>query len=256
MSSSSNANLLAPLFLQQTLILLLPIPQLHHPLPIPRLTPRPPHHPLHHFCALPTRATTPAPIFTRRIRATSTRAPPHHAPHTLTPLPPGDPAIPLQPEHAFDLGNLGMIARVPHAMDPAHLATIALAVTLDHELAADLPVVATLEGIAAGAEALDDGLHGGAEDAALDVVGLGLAEVEGADHAELLVERAVRVAVDGVRAGRGFGVDGDELGLAAADDGDGGGDGEVLEGAGGDGGGEGAKVFLAVLWGNCQMMMV
>ncbi len=73
------------------------------------------------------------------------------------------------------------------------------------------------------------------------------AHVEGADHAELVVEFLRRVRVDGEGAARGLDVHADEGGGAVADDGDGGGGGELEEGGGGYRCREGADVFLAVL---------
>jgi len=94
---------------------------------------------------------------------------------------------------------------------------------------------------------LDEGAESGRGDAELHVFGGCGAEVEGAGHAENGVEALRGVGVDGERAGGGARVHGDEVGLAAAYDGDFGGGGEGEEGGGSEDGGEGAEVFLAVL---------
>lgn len=64
------------------------------------------------------------------------------------------------------------------------------------------------------------------------------------------------VGVDGEGAGGGARVHRDEVGLAAAYDGDFGWGGEGEEGGGGEDGGEGAEIFLAVLGGGGQYIGV
>lgn len=146
-----------------------------------------------------------------------------------------------------------MVARVAHAMAPHRPAL------LDHELAAHLPEIAAGERFAARAEGLDEGAERGRGDAKLHVFGRFGAEVEGAGHAEGGVEALGGVGVDGEGAGGGARVHGDEVGLAAAYDGDFDGVGEGEEGGGGEDGREGAEVFLAVLgdggqYGECCMV--
>lgn len=138
-----------------------------------------------------------------------------------------------------------MIPRITHPMTPPDLPI--------HEpkLATDLLEVAALEGAPAAHHALIHALDHDGQQRRLDVVRPGRAKLQGARHAEPFVQQARRVRVDGKAAGRGGCVHGDERGFAAADDDEGrgcGGEGGLAEGFGRDGGGEGADVFLAVLW--------
>jgi len=138
-----------------------------------------------------------------------------------------------------------MIPRIAHPMTPPDLPI--------HEpkLATDLLEVAALERAPAAHHALIHALDHARQQRRLDVVRPGRAELQRARHAEPLVQRTRRVCVDGEAAGCGGRVHGDERGVAAADDDEGrrwgGVRGLVLEGFGRDGG-EGADVFLAVLW--------
>ena len=120
---------------------------------------------------------------------------------------------------------------------------------LKQKLAADLLPVPALERGAVGhlLDALQDALEARLEDARLHVRGRG-AERQRADHAELRVELARGVGVDGEGGVGDGGVPVDEGGVAAADDGDEGGEGEGEEGGRGDGFGEGGDVLLAVLY--------
>jgi hypothetical protein len=71
--------------------------------------------------------------------------------------------------------------------------------------------------------------------------------MQGADHSQLSVESTCRIGVDGEWATGLFDVTVDQLGRAAADDGDEGADWELEESFGCYGGGEAAEKFLAVL---------
>src|SRR5690242_1111091 len=156
---------------------------------------------------------------------------------------------PVQPYQRPYLLDFAVAPRRAHAMHPRALAA------LEEELAADLLEIAALEGFAARGQPLEDGLHAVDQQVRLHVCGFG-AEVECACHAEVVVDFACRLGVDGEGARGCCGVHGDELRAAAADDGDGGWGREGEESFGGNGGGEGAEVFLAVLGGNVSGCVV
>lgn len=118
---------------------------------------------------------------------------------------------------------------------------------LEQKLPAHLPIITPLERLPPRHQTLKDGLHHHAPEGLSHVLGGGLAEVEGARHAEFRVEGLGGVGVDGEGAGGGGGVKGDEVRLAAADDDEGGRRREGVESLGRDGGAEGAEVFLADL---------
>ena len=140
----------------------------------------------------------------------------------------------------------------PCSLHPVRPGTLAV---FEEELSTDLLEVAAFERLATGAERLKDGLDGVYEDMGLHVFRLA-SQIVGARHAEMVVEFARRVGVDGEGAARDLGVHGDEFGAPAADDGDKGGCGQREEVVGLDGGGDRAEVFLAVLGSVSSVCMV
>ena len=122
-----------------------------------------------------------------------------------------------------------MIARVAHATTPGHL------VVLEEELPPDLSEVTTRQHIPARFDLLDEASEGDGHEGALLVCGH-VARVQGARHAEEVVEFPCRVGVDGKRTLCFSLVHGYEVGLTATDDDDFGGWREGGERSGGDGG--------------------
>lgn len=122
---------------------------------------------------------------------------------------------------------------------------------LEQELAANLALVAALDRQAAPdlLHALHDAVQRALQHALVHVGGP-LAECQRLDHAQLLVDFPGGVRVDWERAPRRLGVHVDQPWVAAANDGYEGADGQVQEGVRLDRGGEGAEVFLAVLFCN------
>lgn len=117
---------------------------------------------------------------------------------------------------------------------------------LKQELAADLLEIAAFEDVLACAYALEDGLYRVDEQVAV-YVGRFCAEVEGARHAEIVVDLARGVCVDGERTRGRLSVHWYQLGATAADDGYEGRCREREKVIGFDGGGDGTQIFLAVL---------
>lgn len=107
-----------------------------------------------------------------------------------------------------------MIPRIPHAVTPRDGAGF------EQELAAHLAIVAAFGGSPAAFEALDKGGGHDGEKRFLHVLRALGAEIERSGHAEVVVEFARGVGVDGEWAVGGLSVHGDEIGMAAADDDD------------------------------------
>lgn len=119
---------------------------------------------------------------------------------------------------------------------------------LEEKLAAHLAMVARFERQALGHlfQALDDAVEDPPRRALLCVCWL-VAHVERLDHAQRIKQRPGRVCIYRERTARLLGVHVDQRGVATANDGDEGADGESEQGIGGDAFGEGTQVFLAVL---------
>lgn len=135
-----------------------------------------------------------------------------------------------------------MIPRILHPMakrDPP---------LLKDELPAHLPEIPTTEHLPSRTKFLDNTLQHDTQNTPLHVLRFHSAERKRHSHAELMVELARGVCVDGVGAGGLADVHGYEFGLATAYYYYFGGWGEGGEEGGGNGGGEGAEVFLAVLY--------
>lgn len=215
----------------QRFLLLDPLRRRTPTIALPRSPPAQPAQPILRTLALtpqpPPAQTPPLPVI---LRLLDPMAPP---------LAHGRPR-PVQPDQRPYLLDFAVAPRRAHAMHPRALAA------LEEELAADLLEIAALEGFAACGQPLEDGLHAVDQQVRLHVCGFG-AEVECACHAEVVVDFARRLGVDGEGAGGCCGVHGNELRAAAADDGYGGWGREGEEGFRSYGGGERAEVFLAVL---------
>lgn len=146
----------------------------------------------------------------------------------MAPLAPHGRLCAVQSNQIPYLRHLSVASRRLHAVRPRTLAV------LEQELAADLLEVAALERLPACAEALEYRLHRVDEHVGLHVLGLS-AKIERASHAQVVVELAGWVGVDGERAARRLRVHGDQLGPPAPNDGDEGRRGEREEVVGRDG---------------------
>lgn len=169
--------------------------------------------------------------------------PAHASRHRLEAIVSLSPALvlPGQPQHPPKLVDLGVVARVLHAVHPSHL------LVLEQHLAANLSEIAALHYTFPAFDALDHALHRGRHHSRPDIFRALRSHRQRARHAQLRIQLGGRVGEDGEGAVGRLRIHGNQLGAAAADDGDEGRRGQREQRVRGDAGGEGAQEFLAVL---------
>ena len=147
---------------------------------------------------------------------------------------------PIKANQSSNLGDLHVVSCGLHSMRE-HAFSV-----LKQKLAAHLLHVAALPSLLARAQSLEDRLHRIDEHVGLHVCGL-VAKFQGSCHAELVVQFACWLGVDGKRARGGIRVHGNQLWLAAADDRNGSGSWQRQEVFWLDRGRHGTQILLTVL---------